>query len=152
MSPRLERLAELRQHPRLERDPRLAQTEHERVGHLDGIADRAHRLHSADQLFEEHPDLESGETGTEAEVGADTESEGVVGPSGPVEASGVIEVRRIAVGRAVEEYHLLAGTDRHAADVVVASGHAAHVVNRCHPADELLDRYRKVRAVAQQLP
>src|SRR4051794_38237908 len=100
MSPRLERLAELRQHARLERDPRLAQAEHERVGHLDRIADRAHRLHSADQLFEEHPDLEASEARSEAEVGADAESEVVVGPSRYIKVFGVSEVRRIAVGRA----------------------------------------------------
>src|SRR3954469_20428456 len=110
MPPSLERLAELGQHARLEGDPRLPETEHESIGHLDRLADRAHRLDPPDQLFEEDPDLESGEAGTEAEVRADAKGEVVVRPARDIEAFRVDEVRGVAVGRTVEQDNLLAGT------------------------------------------
>ena len=60
-----------------------------------GAGGEAERLHAAQQLFEEHPDLQAGECRAQAEVGAEPEGDVRVGVAGHVEALGVREVGRV---------------------------------------------------------
>ena len=85
------------------------------------------RAHPAHELLEEHPDLEPGQRGAETEVGAEPERDVLVGLAGHVEALGIVEVRRVAVGRRVHQHDLLTLADGRAAELVVAVGDAAHV-------------------------
>ena len=93
------------------------------------------------QLLEHHPDLEAGQVGAEAEVGASgAEGHVVVGVPGDVElAGGGPELLLVAVGRWVPEHDLLARGDGLAAEHGVGGGGAAEEVDRAGPAQDLLD-------------
>ena len=97
-----------------------------------------------EQLAEHHGDLAAGEVGAEAEVrpGA-AEADVGVGRAAHVERVRVGEVRRVAVGGAVEQHHLVARPHRLAAEHGVDRERAAHEDHRRGPADDLLDGRRR---------
>ena len=65
------------------------------------------------ELADQRPDLPAGEVGTEAEVGADTERQHLVGVgAADVEGHRVAEHLLVAVGRRVRQQHPSAGRDR----------------------------------------
>src|SRR3990172_2456937 len=74
---------------------------------------------SAEELLKHHRDLAPSEVRAEAEVRAAAEAEGVVRIAANVEAEGFGEDGFVAVGRAVEEQHLVALADLLAADLGV---------------------------------
>ena len=89
---------------------------------------------------EEQAQLEAGQVGADAEVGALPEGEVRVGVAADVEAERVVEHGLVAVGRRVGEHHPVARLHRLLADVVVGEDAPEHVVERRHPADDLLDQ------------
>src|SRR5699024_7620108 len=106
---------------------------HRVAGDLDGGE-------GVEQLLQEHPPLQAGQVHAEAEVLPDAETEVGVGVATNVEAVGVVEHRRVAVGRRVVRDHLVAGGDGGPAQLDVGGGGAAEAVQRVGPAEDLLDR------------
>ena len=85
------------------------------------------------------PQFGPGQVGAQAEVrAAATETEVRVGRAGDVELSGAVEHRLVAVGRAVEQRHLLAGLDLRAGQFGVDGRMPGEVQHRSGPPDELL--------------
>src|SRR5207249_6206217 len=80
----------------------------------------------AEELLEHYRDLPPREVRTEAEVRPAAEAQVVVRIATDVEAERLGEHRLVAVGRAIEEQHLVAFADFLAADLGVADGAAAH--------------------------
>ena len=73
------------------------------------------------QRAEQQPQLEAGQVGPDAEVGALPERQVRVGVAADVEAERVVEHRLVAVGRRVGQHDPVAGPHRLVADVVVAA-------------------------------
>ena len=109
-------------------------------------------LDAAHELLEERADLETSQRSAEAEVCAEAERQVVVGVAREVESLRFGEVRRIAVGRAVHQHHLLTFADGCPADVVVRRRDTAHVVDRSDEPDELLGRHFHVDAGLELRP
>src|SRR5581483_645973 len=99
------------------------------------------------QLFEEHPALEAGKVGAEAEVFGDAEGQMRVGIAADVEALWVGEHVLVAVGRRIEHRHLLARGDLGTRELGVLCRRPPEVMERVSPPQDLLDRARKQRRV-----
>src|SRR5215469_3237828 len=110
--------------------------------------------HPPQQLLEQDADLEPGQVRAQAQVGPRAESEVAVAWPGHVQRVRVGKGARVTVGRPVQQHDLVAGTDLLAVPVMGARRRAAHVQDRGHPADELLDRGRGEQpgALDQDLP
>ena len=88
---------------------------------------------------EQQAQLEPGQVGADAEVGALPEGQVRVRVAPDVEGERVVEHVLVAVGARVGEHHPVALGHRLVADVVVAGDLPEHVVERRDPADDLLD-------------
>ncbi len=85
------------------------------------------------------PYLHAREAGAEADVGAEAESHVAVGRAGNIEAEGIVEHGRIAIGRHLPVGDLVAGLDGMALVAHVARCRAALVDRGRGPAQDLVD-------------
>ncbi len=115
-----------------------------------GGAASSNHSRRAQQVPEERLELDAGEVGTHAEVGAGTECEMVVRLPVHPELERVLEHLLVAVRRREEERDLVAGGDRHAPDLAVLGGRADEVDDRAHPTEDLLHRGRQELGLAAQ--
>ena len=100
--------------------------------------------------FEHGVQLEPGEAGAEAEVGAEAEREVVVRRTLDVEAVRLVELRFVEVRRLVQEQNLVAGAEPLALELDVAGDRAVHVLDRRDPAQHLFDGGGEQPEVVQQ--
>src|SRR5581483_7357137 len=103
-----------------------------------------------EQLLEQHAQLEAGQAGAQAEVGAEPERHVLVRRAADVERRRVGEHGLVAVGRRVEEQQLLALRDHLTAQLGVGHGGAGHVLDGADPPQHLLDGGAEQAAVGDQ--
>ena len=101
------------------------------------------RREPAEQLLEQHPQLEAGQVRAEAVVHALPEAQVRIRLSRHVEDVRVGERQRVAVRRALPDLHLLPGLDPTSAELHVARRGPALGWRRRGPAHHLLDRRRQ---------
>ena len=109
----------------------------------------------SDEQLQHDADLEAGEAGAEAEVGAPAETEMRIRRAADVEPERLGEHRLVAVGRHLPERDLVTGGDADTRQRHRAAGRAPLVDRRCRPAHDLLDRrgdQRRVSAPAGRAP
>ena len=104
------------------------------------------------ESIEEGADLQTGQRGAEAEVGAEAERDVMVRRAGEVEGLGVVEMGRIPIRGTVGQQHLLALADGAAVELDIFGGGTAEVVDRGDPADELFGGDLDVGPVLEELP
>ena len=96
-------------------------------------------------------DLGACQAVAQAQMGPEPEGDVVVGPAADVEGLGVGEHRLVAVGRRVEQEHVLPGPDGLSVQLGVSGGGAVHVLDGRHPPQHLLDGLGQQGPVAAQV-
>ena len=91
-------------------------------------------------------DLQPGQAGAEAEVGAEAEGDVLVRGAGACRSERIVEHGFVAVGRRVEQHQLVPLVDLRSVELDVVGGRADHVPDRGDPPEHLLDGGRSCRS------